>query len=134
MKIINDVPPNYEEVKKHFDLTGISVVFTFGNIIYNPSKVEIGPEIIAHEEVHKAQQEEVGGPEKWWDKFLKDKEFRLQQELAAYRTQYKFVDSLEHISRKQKDNFLDQISFMLAGKMYGNLMTHPQAKSKIRNG
>ena len=89
MEQIKNYPPNINEITKVFPVLPESMVFCWGNIIYNPSGQEVADHIKAHELAHSEQQQ--GEPEKWWNKYLNDGKFRLDQELEAYRKQYSFA-------------------------------------------
>ena len=89
MEQIKNYPPNINEITKVFPVLPESMVFCWGNIIYNPSGQDLADHIQIHELVHSNQQE--GNPKEWWNKYLNDKEFRLSQELQAYQRQYQFA-------------------------------------------
>ena len=72
--ISNEYPPNYEEIKKAFNLVK-GVVFTYGNTIYNPDNIKINKLLLEHEKVHIRQQ--GTNPEEWWKRYLIDKDFVL---------------------------------------------------------
>lgn len=54
--------------------------------------------LIAHEQVHAAQQREHGWL-KWWAKYLLRRDFRQAQEVAAYRVQIRHGASFEGCAR-----------------------------------
>lgn len=118
MKISNTYPPNYEKITAVLNIKGIrGIIFTYGDTIYNPSKIDIPPDLMVHEEVHMRQQK--NDPDKWWNQYLSDPDFRFKQELEAYRAQYKFAK--EFYGRKQLRSLLDHIANTLSGPIYGNL-------------
>lgn len=125
MKIIEQYPPNYKEIEKAFNLGGITPVFTYGNYIYNPHKCIITLDLGEHERTHSRQQKEA--PELWWDKYLKDPEFRLSQELEAYRNQFRFYKT----AVKGWMPFLKRIAGDLSGRMYGNIISYQDAFNAI---
>lgn len=131
MKILKENPPNYGIVSKTFDLSGKKVVFTYGDTIYNPGGYNIPPDLIVHEEIHSKQQ--GSEPGKWWDRYLTDVIFRLTQELEAYHSQYKFVDSMS-VPKRVVKNFLTKLALDLSGPMYGNIITAGEAEIKIKSG
>lgn len=134
MKISNTFPPNYEEIVAAFNIKGrAGIIFTYGNTIYNPSKITIPPDLIAHEEIHAIQQVSNGlTPELWWASYIEDPKFRYEQELEAYQAQYDFA--VAHYGRDQRRKLLDHISKALAGPMYGSLVSPAQAKAAITSG
>jgi len=128
MEIKIAFPPNYDKIAAKFDLTGKTPIFCYGDVIYNPHGGGISADIQAHEAVHTEQQKAMG-VEKWWNKYLEDSEFRLQQEVEAYRAQYKFL--LENTSRPYRRARTKAIVEDLSSAMYGNLITKEQALKLI---
>lgn len=133
MKIIYDFPPNYAAIAKAFKIEGdSSVVFTYGETLYVPggTKVSLDKPLMKHEETHVRQQRAMG-VEAWWERFLIDPEFRFEQELEAYREQYR---SMAALPLGMRVAYLTHISKALAGEIYGNLMTWPEALEAITQG
>ena len=119
-----------EDIERVFgDISEHKPVFCYGKMIYNPYKREILADTQVHEQVHARQQGEY--PKVWWYKYLTDVEFRKQQEIEAYGIQYEFAKSLT--SGKLRDFVLDSITRSLVGGMYGIIISHGEARSKIRN-
>lgn len=125
-----EYPPNYEEIKTRFDIEGKPVVFTYGDILYNPHEGGIPPHLIIHEKTHTKQQ--GNNPKEWWDRYLIDDKFRFDQEVEAYRNQYKFFKETTK-DRNAVAKFLFKIASDLSGEIYGNLCTHTEAQQLIRN-
>ena len=66
MRILEEYPPIIERIRETFELKGREI-FTWGDIIYNPSGVYISDELFAHESIHEEQQgKEI---EQWWEKY-----------------------------------------------------------------
>lgn len=133
MKIVYAKPPNYERVANAFNLEDHpGVIFTYGNKIYVPAgdKLKIDKPLMRHEETHARQQRDIG-IEEWWDKFITEPEFRLSQELEAYREQYR---NMADLSVDQRMGYLNHICGDLSGEMYGNIMTHEEARVAITEG
>lgn len=131
MKISTDFPPVYDAVCAHFDIRGKRVVFTYGDTIFNPSNAHIDEHLEIHEAVHATQQEKIGGPDIWWQKFLKDPRFRLEQELEAYRAQYASFCRAE-LDRNKRVRFLMDIARDLSSPMYGSPISLLGAMDAIR--
>jgi acetyltransferase-like isoleucine patch superfamily enzyme len=129
MKVVIAPPPNYEEVLKHFDVEKDSVIFTYGDTIYNPKDIKLADHVLVHEHVHTIQQGDH--PARWWDMYFNSPTFRLEQELEAYRAQWQFVNNGNY-TRKQKDKFLDDIAGLLSSHIYGNIINYQQAHAKVR--
>ena len=128
MQIKQAFPPNISEIAKKFDISDLPVVFTYGNILYNPTGEPISDDLMAHEEVHERQQT-IYGVEKWWRDYLDDEQFRLSQEVEAYKAQY---DSINTWSRDLRRKFLRAIANNLSSRLYGKIITSDKAKQLIK--
>ena len=128
LKIKNEYPPNYEKIKAAFDVDGKEVCFAYGDTIYNPLKGDIPEHLMVHEAIHSKQQNT--DPEGWWDRYLTDPMFRLEQEIQAYASQYIYVKRL--YNEKVYSTFLDGLAHDLASEIYGNIITFDKARSAIR--
>lgn len=133
MNIKNEKPPNlvWESCHYYFNLENEKPVFTYGDTIYNPHNCPIDELVVAHECVHQIQQGEK--PDEWWDRYFKDKDFRLDQELAAYRVQYRVAKDVIK-DRNAVAKLLFDMARVLSGPVYGNLLSHVEATKKIKNG
>lgn len=91
-KISTDVPPIYDAAVKKFGCDfNKGIVFTYGDTVHVKTG-KLRDDVEAHETVHVVQQRNYpGGAAAWWDRYLTDPKFVLEQELEAYRAQYKFV-------------------------------------------
>jgi len=129
-EIRKEYPPNIDEIRKVFDLGDRDVLFAWGITLYNPKGNAVPPHLMVHEKVHQMQQREVG-VEKWWDRYLKDKDFRLNQEVEAYAYQYQFVK--KEVNARTAKTFLFALASDLASPVYGNMIQYGRAESLIRN-
>ena len=127
MKLVKEKPSNYEKIASKFNLKR-NVVFTYGNILYAPNTDKIPDHLWVHEETHEQQQGD--NPEEWWNKYLEDDDFRLEQELEAYRNQFDFIKKTA--TRKQKTEFLNQIAKDLSSEIYGKIIDYKKARELIR--
>jgi len=121
-------PPNIDEIRKHFDLTG-DEVFCYGNTIYNPSKKQLTPDIVNHEMIHAQQQS--NGKDEWWDLYIKDKTFRASQEIPAHQVQYQTAKK-EIKDRERLFRYLHQLAKNLSSEVYGNVLTYSEALKAIK--
>jgi len=133
MKIENNkYPPNYDLILHHFPkCEKQKAVFTYGDIIFNPSGVLITPDLEKHEEVHSKQQ--GGNSLMWWDRYFKDKDFRLREELQAYASQYRFVKEMLKNQNGLVNWLLEKLAEALSSELYNLDISYGEAKSKIRN-
>jgi hypothetical protein len=86
-EIVEGNPPNIDAIRAAFDVV-FGTVFSYGNYVYNPDGVEVSVPLAAHEDTHRRQQERAGGPERWWHRYIHDRDFRWSQEAEAYAQQY----------------------------------------------
>ena len=123
MKEVRGFPPNYKEIEEVLHPRR-SAVFTYGDTIYIPYyEGSLSYDLIVHEETHKRQQ--GAKPDLWWTMYLKDPKFRLNQEVEAYRNQYRFF--AKGRDRNMAYKFLYIIAHDLSSAMYGNIITHEEA-------
>jgi hypothetical protein len=130
MNIVIDFPPNIGAIRAYFPLTGFEI-FCWGDTVYNPSGIQLPPELLEHEKVHSKQQgNDVQG---WWDQYLIDKKFRFEQELEAHQVEF-MVYSRRQPSRALRRIYLKKIARRLSSAMYGKMVTFEKAKKLIRKG
>jgi hypothetical protein len=130
IKISLEYPPNFAIIKAEIpELKEYQPVFSYGDTLFNPFQVTLTADVIEHEIVHTKQQSKF--PEIWWVKYLKDPAFRLDQEVEAYRHQYKFAK--KYIKDREVLNWLRlKIADSLSSSLYGNLITKVEALHLIK--
>lgn len=128
MKEIIDFPPNYKDIQKAFNLDKHIPIFCWDKVIYNPHNARINEDLIIHESAHSMRQE--GNPDLWWDRYIKDNKFRLEEELVAYIAQFEFLKTKIKDKNKQV-NIAMSIARDLSGDLYGNMITTDDAFSII---
>lgn len=125
-------PPNWEAIARAIPAsTKLGTLFTYGNVIYVTDGKPIPRSIVAHETVHVRQQELIGRDE-WWDRYLKDREFRFGQELEAHRVE--LAVALTEGGRKHKRMVAALIAKRLASPLYGNACPLPRARKLLGIG
>ena len=130
MKIDNSQPPIIDAIDKVFHVRDKKgVIFCWGDTIFNPSGIIIPEELLIHEQVHSVRQL-LNGPEKWWEDYLQDVEFRLHEEIPAHQAEWRSYMS-SHKDRNAQFKYLSAISLRLSGPLYGNLCTYKKAKEII---
>ena len=76
-------PPCWPRLEKEFSVRWVpGVTVTYGGEIYTHGK-EIKDDVLVHEMVHVGQQQGIE-PEDYLDRYINDREFRKEMELAAY--------------------------------------------------
>lgn len=125
-KIIIGYPPNIDEIDKVLHVKGRdTIIYTYGDTIYVPGAFELTQDLIDHEMTHVSQQSAMGADE-WWDRYLKDVEFRIDQEVEAYKVQLSTINATSN--RKVRREAKSFMASTLASNMYGNMLTKKQAE------
>lgn len=118
-----NIPPIYFKIRKQFDVSwDKGLIITYGDTYH--CKHDIPDHFIAHEEVHMRQQKEYG-IEMWWHNYLLHPDFRLFQEVEAYRAQLSFV--LERYGREKFLVIYRECAGLLSSAIYDNLVTFDRA-------
>ena len=131
MKIIADRPPNYHEIiaalpeVEHVP----GAIFSYYPNIYYPSGGELPEYKIAHEMVHLNQQVRIG-VKKWWTAFLNSSGFRLEQELEAYRADYKMFCRM-YKDGNERARYLQSLVYDLSGPQYGSIVLGDEVRSML---
>ena len=131
MIILFSEPPFRKEIDKFFNLEGKRPIFTYGDVIYNPLGTHIDVPLMRHKEFHSKQQKKYG-VKKWWDRYLKDPNFRLAMEVPAYQIQYREAEKISK-DRNRLFNYLVALAKDLSSGMYGSIMTFQDAVNAIKN-
>lgn len=129
LKIIKDLPPMFDVIAATFNVINKSVIFTFGDTIYNPMGVKVTRELQKHEEVHSERQLSMPrGPEEWWEKYIRDKDFRLAEESPAHRAEY-----LAYCKRhgSGRDKYLVSVAGRLSSSLYGGIVDFKRARELV---
>lgn len=131
MKVIEAFPPIYAEIVRAFNVRGKPVVFCYGDVLYNPSRIKIPPELIAHETVHMLRQGD--DPDSWWADYIIDPAFRLAEELPAHIAEFAAVRRATD-ARSVQQAALHRIAARLSSPLYGSLVDYNEARTLIENG
>lgn len=122
----NERPPNWEIINLLNPPKGS--VFAWGEDIYNPDNVEVFEDVQFHESIH--GQRQGNQIENWWNRYLTDKQFRLEEELIAYAEQCKYIK--DKYGTKVCESILEESAINLSTH-YGLDLSYGVAHSKIRN-
>ena len=88
MRIVTERPPNFAKIAAVFDLRRYpGAIFCYGDTIFNPSGNKLSDALVAHEAAHGARQ--GTDPDVWWDRYIADKTFRLEEEIVAHRVEWR---------------------------------------------
>lgn len=130
--IRNDTPPNWAEI--HAALPDVSLdhqIFAWVPYIYwkHQDTRPLQQDLIAHELKHHDQQDEMG-PVRWWQRYLNDPQFRLDQEIEAIRAQLACARGMTR-DRTKIFNLARTQAQNLASPVYGGVITFQEAYDKI---
>lgn len=125
IKYSNEKPPVFDMCVEKFGISWDSTIFAYGDTVH--AKHPPTEDIMVHEAVHLKQQN--GNPMEWWDKYLNDSEFRLNQEIPAYRKQYYFLKG--KIDRNTLDKKVRMWCEALSSRFYGNVTDYQTAYKLI---
>ncbi len=133
MQIKFTTPPEWDLIKEKFNLTeNQHILYTHGNCMYSPSKISPTDDLIRHEEVHAEQQGYSDDVAKlWWQRYIHDPVWRIEQEAEAYGAQYYFLCQ-KYKDRNTRARYLAQMAYAISGPVYGNATTYAEASKMIR--
>lgn len=129
-RVVFQRPPIYDKVVEAVGPLPDVVVFSYGDIIYSPGGWTPTLDVFCHEGVHQLQQERMGGPEPWWERYLEDIPWRVEQEIEAYRAQVAFFRVVAQ-DRNAVARFQRELASALCGPMYGRVVDFPTAYKRI---
>lgn len=115
--------PLYTEYEKYFKLNE-GTIFAFDNKIYTTN--DLPEDYIEHEKVHLRQQNNIGC-DNWVALYMRNKEFRLKQELEAYRYQLSVIKD-----KNKRSKAKTEFAKILSSEMYGNMVTEEEAKELLK--
>lgn len=132
--VVHERPPNFDAIAAAFpfvkDRKG--VLFTYWPAVYNPDRVHISPWLAEHEATHVEQQRAIGAPA-WWERYLVDKAFRLEEEAAAMVAEYlAFCASTPAPNRARRAEFIDVLASKLSSLVYGYMIRKKDAKRMFK--
>lgn len=110
--------PKLEEFKKAFKITE-KTIFAYDGVIY--CNYDLTDDLIVHETTHHKQQER-DGLDYWTEHYLNDPQYRLSQEIEAYKAQIQSIKDKNHQTKIKL-----QSAKTLASDLYGNLVTYQEA-------
>lgn len=133
MKVLEEKPPIYKSVCQFLGYKDVQAFFTYGDTIYNPAKLQITGDVVVHEKLHMKQQTDgYMTPALWWGKFLRDPQFRIDQEAKAYGAQLRALKTIKK-DRNEQTRILHRLALILAGDLYGNAIDYGSAMLLIKS-
>lgn len=132
-EIVNDFPPLYDEIAAEFGLISQDeIIFSWGDRLYNPNSLDIPPALIAHEAVHGERQGSGQKIRDWWQRYIEERRFRLNEEIPAHLAEYQHI--LKNGNRYERRAALKVTAGRLAAPLYGSLITPVDAIETLRTG
>lgn len=129
MKDIKDAP-NLQALKDMFHISEVDAIIAYGDAIYAPNKT-LTADLLVHEMVHCERQGfNPESAKRWYEKYMGDPQFRLAEEVAAYRQQY-FYCTRVYKDRNRQAKILHALAMELSSARYGSIVSHSVAKKLI---
>lgn len=129
IKDIKDAP-NLQELKDKFGVSEETLIVAYGDTIYCPP-VGMSKDLMVHEMKHCERQGFArDSARRWWERYMGDPEFRLSEEVEAYKAQYRFCKAI-YKDRNRQAKILFALAKELASPMYGSIIKHSEAMKKI---
>lgn len=114
--------PLIEQYKRVFDITE-NTIFAYDGVIY--SDYTLTPDLLIHEQTHLNRQDKIG-VDLWVSQYLSDPQFRLEEELIAYRTQLKSIKD-----RGLRNAVRLDCAAALSSDLYGGIITREEAIKEL---
>ena len=133
LKMSYEKPPVYDAIiGAGLKFNPAYTVFTYADTLYNPERLIIPEHLLYHETTHATQQGwEEESAAKWWDRYLVDQYFRVEQEVQAYGNQYHHI--CQYVKdRNQQAKILMDLARVLSGPTYGNVIHQVEAAQIIK--
>ncbi len=128
--IIAELPPMFDQINAAFPINLKTVMFSWGDRIYNPGGLPIPSALIDHEAVHGERQLAFSSIEDWWYRYIESPAFRLAEETPAHRAEYQWLVA-HALDRNQRRVALKKTAARLAAPLYGKIVTIAKARSLI---
>lgn len=115
--------PLLKEYKKVFTVND-KTVFAYGEDIY--TNYELTTDLLAHEIIHLKQQKDVG-LDVWVKTYLEVPQFRLEQEVEAYKHQLEYFKDRNYKTLKRIE-----FAKTLSSSLYGDIITYDRAMQLLK--
>ncbi len=129
MREVFERPPMFDEINAKFRIAGKPIIFSWGDLIYNPMRVYLPPHLVVHEEMHGWRQKEWG-VEQWWRDYIDSERFRLEEEILAHQAEYRSLLRGAG-NRRDRRGCLRQTAKRLAAPLYGKMISQARAQKLL---
>lgn len=124
--------PNLQLLKDTFGVSETDLIVAYGDAIYCP-EMGMSKDLLVHEMVHCERQGfNVRTADRWWERYMREESFRLDEEVLAYRAQYRFCCRV-YTDRNKQAKILWVMANDLSSERYGKICTHSEAMQLIKN-
>ena len=124
--------PNLSTIISLFNVDVNYVIIAYGDTIYAPNKT-MSRDLLVHELVHCERQGfNTKQAERWWQRYLEDKEFRLNEEVLAYKAQFNFCKNV-YKDKNRQIKILYALAKELSSPMYGEIVSLSEAIKLIES-
>jgi hypothetical protein len=130
MLIKPNFPPGFDAIDARFNIRnrGLTPIFAFAPDVWNPFGVAIGPELVAHEQVHIMRQGQ--DPAAWWKRYIAEDNFRLAEEVFAHIAEYENLIERGHPTRDDRRRAFRYITKRLCWPLYDYNPALSETKAK----
>ena len=122
--------PYIQEYKKRFPITK-DTIFVYKDTIYTDKKEEEFYYDVVHHEIRHLHQQKEHGADNWINRYINEPEFRLEQEVDAYRYQLKKVLKTTN-DKGEYLNILTECITNLSSPLYGNIISYAEAERLLK--
>lgn len=128
IKELNEAP-NFQELKDRFGV-GEEAIIAYGDTIYVKGKA-MSTDLLQHEITHCERQKfDRDSAKRWFELYMTDDKFRLQEEAIAYHNQFEFCKRV-YRDRNKRAKILWALAKELSSSRYGNIIEHSEAMKLI---
>ena len=121
--------PNFQELKDKFGV-GEETIIAYGDAIYVKGK-QMSADLLQHEITHCQRQKfDRDSAKRWFELYMTDEKFRLQEETIAYHNQFEYCKKV-YKDRNKRTKILWALAKELSSSRYGNIIEHREAMRMI---
>lgn len=111
-------PPNFQAIDAKFRVRGKPVIFAYGDVIFNPMCTSVPAPLVVHEQVHGDRQSWLGGPAKWWERYIDDPQFRFREEVVAHIAEFETLLRIYGDGKLNRQKYVRQTAIRLMNPIY----------------
>lgn len=119
----------FDKIDAKFRVAGKPVIFSWGDLIYNPMRITIPAHLMVHEAMHGERQVQWG-IEQWWRDYIDSATFRLEEEILAHQVEYRTL-LRESGNRRARRGHLKQVAKRLSAPLYGGIISSARARKLL---